>query len=332
MTAIIPNPKCKSFGFVVYLYLSCPYNMYMAQSERLFFIIDRLLEDGIFTKRQIAEKFELSDKQVQRDIEFLRDRCPIEGLPNLNIIFDRGRHGYVLDEDDKARLDSWRFNQVLVHAISVEKNLTDEKILSDSVRQDLEFVRYKSYAYETFDTAIFSVLFGAMKRRHRVLLYYPSWQKPCRVIEPLRLINYGEIWYLLGPEKGDDFIFTYSVSRIEKIQELDEEITFTDYEKLERMSDSYGIWYSKKGFKDYTIRFTGWAKDIVMRQVWQKDQRGHVEGDSYILTLPSSTDVELMGRILFYGEFAEPLAPPEFVEKYRKRVRAMADRFATAEE
>ena len=304
----------------------------MAQSERLFFIIDRLLEDGIFTKRQVAERFEISEKQIQRDIEFLRERCPIQGLSNLNITFDRNRHGYVLNEDDRARLDSWRFNQVLVHAISVEKNLSDEKILSDSVRQDLEFVRYKSYAYESFDSRIFSVLFGAMKRHHRILLHYPSWQKPCRVIEPLRLINYGEIWYLLGPEKGDDFIFTYSVSRIEKIEELDEEITFTDYEKLERMSDSYGIWYSKKGNKDYTIRFTGWAKDNVMRQIWQKDQKGEVVDDAYILTLPCSSDVELMGRILFYGECAEPVAPPEFVEKYRKRVRAMARRYEAEEE
>ena len=304
----------------------------MAQSERLFYIIDRLSEDGVFTKKQVAERFEVSEKQVQRDIDFLRERCPVQGLSNLNLIYDRNRHGYILAEEDKARLDSWRFNQVFVNAISVEKNLTDEKILSDSVRKDLEFVRYKSYAYETFDNNIFTVLFGAMKRHHRVLLHYPSWQKPCRVIEPLRLINYGEIWYLLGPEKGDDFIFTYSVSRIEKIQELEEDITFTNYEKLEKMSDSYGIWYSKKGFKDYTIRFTGWAKDIVMRQIWQKDQKGEVVDDAYVLTLPCSSDVELMGRILFYGECAEPLAPQEFVDKYRKRVREMAKRYEPVEE
>lgn len=299
----------------------------MGQSERLFYMIDRLLETGHFTRREVSEKFEISEKQVWRDIEFLRTRCPLQGLSSLEIIYSKKDGGYVLDPESRSRLSSWRFHQVFLNAISVERNLSDEKLLSDTIRKDLEFVRYKSYAMECYDDEVFSRLFAAMKKRRRILMHYPQGKVPTRVVEPLILINYGDIWYLLASDVRDDFIMTFSVSRITRVEELEEAIEFSDYPKLERVLDSYGIWYDNRGGKEYVIRFTGWARDTVSHQIWQKDQRGEFDDNGdYVLTFTSSSDVELLSRLLFYGDAAEPLSPPEFVEKYWRKVEAMARR------
>ncbi len=304
----------------------------MGQSERIFYMLDLLLEKGFFTRKEIAERYEVSTKQVWRDIEYMRSRCPIPGLPYLDIEYSRSAGGYVVSTESRARLESWRFNRVFVNAIAVEKNLAEEKLLSDAVRKDLEFVRYKSYATEKVDEIVFSRLFEAMRRKKLVKLHYPTGKVPWRTVEPLRLINYGEIWYLLATEKGSkDFIFTFSVSRIEGIELLDEDVTFSDFDRLDRMSDSYGIWYSDKGDVEYVIRFTGWARDTVRNQIWQQDQKGSDDGKVYTLVLPAASDVELLSRILFYGEFAEPVAPASFVEKYRSKVKAMAARYSEVE-
>lgn len=42
--------------------------------ERMVAIGKMILEGKSFTTRELALKFELSDKSIQRDIEFMRDR------------------------------------------------------------------------------------------------------------------------------------------------------------------------------------------------------------------------------------------------------------------
>ena len=63
----------------------------MSQTERVFYILDLLLEKGFFTRKEVAEHFGVSIKQVYRDKEYLMTRCPL-GFGNLDIVYDRERN------------------------------------------------------------------------------------------------------------------------------------------------------------------------------------------------------------------------------------------------
>ena len=167
-----------------------------------------------------------------------------------------------------------------------------------------------------------------MREKRKILLCYPSSKKhPKRVVEPLRLINYGEIWYLLAAV--DDVILTYSLSRIADVTVTDIPISFSDKEKLRRLIDGYGIYSDDRNSREYVIWFYSWAIPIVSNQVWQKDQKLRLLEDGRVLEMriPVSNHTELLSRILFYGDAAEPVSPQDFVDEYRRKCMLMAGRY-----
>ncbi len=61
----------------------------MSQTERIFFIDRQIRRHGYVRSSDIADEFQVCDRQVKRDIEYLRDRL---GAP---LEYDRTRRGYV---------------------------------------------------------------------------------------------------------------------------------------------------------------------------------------------------------------------------------------------
>ena len=55
----------------------------MSQTERILYIDRNLRTDRYLTVQDVADYFEVSTRQVKRDIEYLRDRF------NAPIVFDR---------------------------------------------------------------------------------------------------------------------------------------------------------------------------------------------------------------------------------------------------
>ena len=291
-------------------------------------MLNMLFDCKGFRIKDIKEHYEISSRQVSRDIEYLRTR--FNGIDQgLDIIYDKRTKKYVFSEEDERKMNKWRTN-VLYFLARKDMSLSSfaEDDLDSLFGKDLEYITVKSYAEENFSYKVFISLLTAARNGNRVRIAYPSGSVPERVIEPLQLVNYGEIWYLVATVKDDEEkkLLTFSLSRIKDVEILDEKITYADREKLERFLSSYGI-YNSDDDKEYVIRFTGWAVKVVSNQVWQKDQKGRFMPDgSYELSFSSPSDVELLSRILFYGSAAEPIAPPDFVKKYWKSVEDMAKR------
>ncbi len=64
----------------------------MANIERIFYINDQIEKDGCITIDKIASKFEVSERQIKRDIEFMRYRL------NAPIFYDRKKKIYFYDK------------------------------------------------------------------------------------------------------------------------------------------------------------------------------------------------------------------------------------------
>lgn len=299
----------------------------MSQGERLFYIIDKLIYRGYFTLREVAEKYEVSGRQVARDIDYLRTRCVISSSP-LELEYSPKKRGYILSEDDRKRMDKWREKTLFSLARNRDDGFEGDNASLSFLSKDLEYVTVKSYAEEPFESRFFTMLLDAARKHKRVVISYPSGNVKKRILEPLQLVNYAEIWYLAASSPDDGYeIRTFNLSRISDVEVLDEKIVFSDREKLASFLSCYGIYNGTSESVTYTIKFTSWAARIVSKQIWQKDQSGMwMDDESYVLSVPAVSDVELLSRVLFYGADAEPLSPLEFVRKYWDRVDQMAGR------
>ena len=298
----------------------------MSQTERIFHILDLLMERGSFRRDEVARFFEVSEKQIWRDKEYLRDRCPLS-CGNLDIIFDRKLRAYVLTPESTDALIRWRAEASL--NIAKEKGEGKSSSFSSSmVLSDASYITYKSYAKENFSPSVYERIMLALKTKRRIVISYPTSKRhPTRTVEPLHLINYGEIWYLVA--SVDEAILTYSLSRISDVSVLDERVAFSDHERLEKLLDGYGIYSDDNERREYVIRFYSWAIAIVSNQVWQKDQKLRLLEDGRVLEMriPVSNHTELLSRILFYGDAAEPVSPQDFVDEYRRKCMLMAGRY-----
>ncbi len=299
----------------------------MSQTERIFYILDLLMERGSFTRRSVAKHFSVSEKQIWRDKEYLKYRCPLS-CGNLDIVYDRALRAYTLTEESLSALTLWRASSSLsVAKESAEGN--SSAVSSNLVLSDASFITYKSYAKEDFSPFVYNRIMEALKKKRKIEIYYPtSLRHPRRIVEPLRLINYGEIWYLVACI--GDSLLTYSLSRIKDVRVADEGAEFTDYESLERLLDGYGIYSSRaKEERIYVLHFHSWAISIVMNQIWQKDQEISLldGGKTLEMRLPISDHTELLSRLLFYGDAAEAIAPDDFVSEYREKCKNMARRY-----
>ena len=65
------------------------------KSTRMLAIYDDLLHGRHLTRRELAQRFSITERSVQRDMEVLRFYLAERGLP-LELIYDRKEHAYRL--------------------------------------------------------------------------------------------------------------------------------------------------------------------------------------------------------------------------------------------
>ena len=142
----------------------------------------------------------------------------------------------------------------------------------------------------------------------------------------MELINYSQLWYLKVETKYGN-IRTYNLSRVQSIRMMDTHFQW-DEEKLKKSEGSYGIFSSAKQEPIwYTMRFYSSAANIVSNQIWHKEQKSKWNEDgSYEISVPAVSDVEVMGKVLSFAPDSEPVAPKEFVDNYKEKVRNMAEK------
>lgn len=290
----------------------------MSQTERVFYILDLLLEKGFFTRKEVAEHFGVSIKQVYRDKEYLMTRCPL-GFGNLDIVYDRERNVLTVTEESRRRLEKWAVEKALDAVKSGEKGNLPEAVLRQS-----RLILYKSYAREPFSSSVYYTILSAIERKKKVRMVYKKRES---VSEPLRIINYGEIYYFVS-YCSDGKIRTYKMSKVEKAEITGLDASFSDVKRLERLYSSYGIYLSDREEREYVIRFRSWAADAVVSQIWKEDQiLQRMPDGSVVLKIRVADDTELLSRILFYGEDADVIAPDDFKERYIEKCRLMAQRY-----
>lgn len=146
---------------------------------RLLYLYDRLLRGGIIRKKETAEKFSISEKSVQRDIEDLRSYLEESyGEKQQLLYYDRQNNGYRLRESDNRCLTE-------TEVLSLAKILLESRAFT---RQELENIVHKLLGRLLPEqrAMIWELISGEM-------LYYPELQHKKALLEPMQTVSLA-IW------------------------------------------------------------------------------------------------------------------------------------------
>ena len=296
------------------------------------------LDEGRLNYGYIRDKYGMSNREFRRDIEFIRERLTDIGYMDKFSTVEYVRAsggGYYVFNGNKPRLNEAFASSAIAEALrdAAENPLREQfEVVPESEKPSFpgfrKPVRYMYSAMEKVNYTNFTVLIAAIKETRSVILdYVNSNGKQTRLeVNPMELINYSQIWYL-KTETVYGSIRTYNLSRILKVTMLDKVFRWNG-EELKKSEGAYGIFSSAKDKpKWYTMHFFGVAANIVSNQIWHKEQKSRWLDDGiYELSVPAVKDVEIMGKMLSFAPDSKPVAPEDFVERYRKIIKSCNSR------
>ena len=290
----------------------------------------------------LAEKFEISQKTAQRDIEFMRDRI---GAPLEYSHADRGYYytdkGYELPPIwlNENELVAFILAKRLATAIP-DRNLKDSlnkfinklsSRLSDKVGFNLDDIQdkisLKNIEYYTVDESLFRKVVNALFTKRSLAIQYYSPHKDERTnrkIIPLHLLDYMGNWHLISFCKLKKGLRNFALSRIEECNYIDEKISLpTDLPPIKTyIRKTFGIFHGGQN-QDVSLKFSPKASRAVKEQIWHKNQKiKELKDGSIILNVPVAYFTEIKREILKYGAEVEVLKPlrlkKEIIEEIKK--------------
>ena len=206
--------------------------------ERFIWFDDRLRAGKHPNATSLAEKFEMSPKTAQRDIEFMRDRlrCPLE--------YDASEKGYYYNEDTFSLPMVYLSSEELSALLMAKKMLQDisggciggeissivERIANVLNKRSAagnhidEAVSFQSVAYSPALEYVFrTILEGCLRRKQISLSYYSpaSDEKSVRTVDPYHLFSYMGTWHLIAYCHLRRHIRDFALNRILEVKALD---------------------------------------------------------------------------------------------------------------
>lgn len=313
----------------------------MSQTERIFFIDRQIRRSGFVRTADVADTFEVCDRQVKRDIEYLRDRL------YAPIVYDRQKHGYVytekFDEFQNADERMLVFNAIfrgLARSQGLMPLMSDvvqrhiDLSLSREYRSLLDKIIFSTPVVDLPDYGVFGAFCSAMEKQVRLLMEYRNAKGEVsdREIEPLRLVSYSGRWYVVAWDLLRNGLRTFHLSRILAIHLTDIPIGnhCSDDELGHYLTSGFGIFMGGDTM-DVSIRIFGDAVYTTRTQVWHKDQKispvttGPDGRPEMTITIPVANMSEILSKVLSFGASAIPVSPPEFVDRWRTQVKGMTD-------
>jgi len=310
--------------------------------ERYYWFHEQIKRNEHPNSKLLAEKFEISQKTAQRDIEFMRDRI---GAPLEYSHADRGYYytdkGYELPPIwlNENELVAFILAKRLATAIP-DRNLKDSlnkfinklsSRLSDKVGFNLDDIQdkisLKNIEYYTVDESLFRKVVNALFTKRSLAIQYYSPHKDERTnrkIIPLHLLDYMGNWHLISFCKLKKGLRNFALSRIEECNYIDEKISLpTDLPPIKTyIRKTFGIFHGGQN-QDVSLKFSPKASRAVKEQIWHKNQKiKELKDGSIILNVPVAYFTEIKREILKYGAEVEVLKPlrlkKEIIEEIKK--------------
>jgi len=292
---------------------------------------------------RLADHFEISRKQAQRDVEFMRDRL---GAP---LLYNADRRGYQYEDGTYELPPVWLKEEEL-HALCLALRLSAaipdqdlkkslhrlmEKFISlrsadtpPGIRDMEEKVSVKNVAYSRVPAPVFHAVVGALfgDRTLKITYHTPHKNETTeRIVRPLHLLCYMGNWHLIAFCSLRGQIRDFALSRIQTVQPGADALALAPGLPpiKEYIRRNFGV-ITGKSSTDVVLRFTPGVSPWIAEQEWHEAQEVSVGRDGRLrLRFPVSGFVEVAREILKYGAAVEVLEPKELRDTIREEIRRM---------
>lgn len=311
--------------------------------ERYYWFHEQIKGNKRPNSKLLADKFEISQKTAQRDIEFMRDRI---GAPLEYSHVDRGYYytdkGYELPPIwlSESELVAFILAKRLAAAIP-DRNLKDSlstfiskfsSRVSDKVGFNLDDIQdkisLKNIEYYTVDESLFRKVVNALFSEKSLEIQYYSPHKDERTkrkIFPLHLLDYMGNWHLVSFCTLKNGLRNFALSRIEECDYIDEKISLpTDLPPIKPyIRKTFGIFQGGQSH-DVSLKFSPKTSRTVKEQIWHKKQKiKEMKDGSVILNIPVADFTEIKREILKYGAEVEVLKPLRLKKEIIEEIKRM---------
>jgi predicted DNA-binding transcriptional regulator YafY len=312
--------------------------------ERYNWFHGQIKADRFPNARSLSGKFEISQKQAQRDIEFIRDRL---GAP---LSYHPSRKGYEYEVAGYELPPVW-FKEdelfALCLALRLASTLPDHKLknsLYELLEKFLAFrfldspptltdlkekVSVKNVEYYKVNESVFHRAIESLFRGDSLKISYYTPHKnetTERVIKPLHLLCYMGSWHLIAFCTMKKELRDFTLSRIRSIEFTSQSVKLpTNIPPVrDYIRKNFGVMTGEESI-EVCLKFSPDTANWVSEQVWHSGQEISVNQDGSIcLKFPVADFKEVRREILRYGASVEVLSPPELRDEIKSEINRMA--------
>ena len=313
-------------------------------------MIHAALKEGAFPNcRTLAERLEVTDKTVQRDISFMRDEL---GLP---LEYDRSMHGYTytsgVDECPSFGLGAKELAGYLhareaISALSgtaLEESMRDLfSTLNHMVERQFDIsgddvessITRRASGEAKADPETFGRLAEALLRRKEATLFYHkigAERSEPRRIRPYHLGEVEGCWYVIGHDLQREALRTFALPRVSRVRV--EAVGFDkpdDFDGAAYLERSFSVWSDEEGkaLQQVRVELRGYAARMAQERRWHPTQelkRLDAAGERVELRFMLSRPEELFRWVLSWGSKARVIGPDVLKQRVARELARMSD-------
>lgn len=300
------------------------------KASRLLSIVLLLQAHERMTTRQLAARFEVSQRTILRDV----DALSAAGVP---VHAERGRNGAIV-LDRRARLDLSRLEPAelqLLAALGLDTGRLEQVGLGDvgaRARDKLDAAARRVPAPTQLAEVLLidplgwftdspgsdlADLLTAARDRRRLTIRYRHSGRPTShsyVVDPYGLAGKGSSWYLVGDVEGRPRMF--NASRIESYDVLDDTARWRPGETLQSVWSVLLRQFSTDGARvEVQARLRASRLDLARRILGTRLVTASTPHHGWVVITVAYPEVEAVRQLLQFGDHIQVLNPPEAVQR-----------------
>ncbi|WP_346940651.1 YafY family protein [uncultured Clostridium sp.] len=295
--------------------------------DRLVSIIMILNNKEKVTAKELSEKFEVSTKTIQRDMEIIARA----GIPIVSYKGHRGGYGIIAGyKVNKSSMTGGEANFLKKLLMGINKSYENKEATTlinkleviqpekHSSLNDRLIIDFSTWGKSEELTDEMNIIDEAIKNKNPIEFDYVngSGEKTSRQIEPYKIIFKSLAWYVYGFCNLKNEMRVFKVNRMENIKVKNENFIYN-----EKLMDDLFIEKEIEKIK-VTIRIPSKMKEMIKEGF--PEYKLIEEKDGFIIAIikvPSGKWIE--GMILSFGDCIEVLTPLDLRKSIKEKINSM---------
>jgi predicted DNA-binding transcriptional regulator YafY len=314
--------------------------------------IEKQIRSGTFPSRTaLAEALEVTERTIQRDITFMRDRF---GAP---IAVSRQHGGYHYTEPTwflpsvpltegelfslliaRQAVAQYRGTPVVQTLEKVFNKIAGSLADTITIRPDYSTAGILSFAPSvalTVDETVWNRLLQAIRNRQSVTMRYnsrKSKETAIRIVDPYHIINMQADWYLFGFDHRHGKICQFQLHRIQTVDVLNQSFDIRpDFDLNAIVTSSFGSFGSADDLQTIRLRITDGMAELLDGRRFHLQQKVVPIKNGFEISFPVSAAgnrpfYHIIQWILSMGRDVEILEPPQLKTLVREEIQAMKEK------